>query len=166
MAATAGDLLKLQTDRLIRSCGRTWPTKGRLIPSRICRSDPSRLATVVLVLNDDAHSHVAIHRVGGPKYPDARVVHLDDDVGTLGTIEIQCIHCRLCGDRVAIQRDDSETMARERQGYGHGRACVQQSEQDSLALANADRLAAPERPLTQNCGVIHPLPTLICRDAP
>ncbi len=89
------------------------------------RRKPLRLATPILVFDDDAHAHVALVVVDGCESPDAWVVHLHDHVRPLGDIQLQDVHRRWRRHGVAIQCDDGEPMARQCQRNAHIRARVQ-----------------------------------------
>ena len=68
------------------------------------------IVRTVRVFDDDAHSHLPVIVVGRSEDPDARIVHLHDDIGAFRNVELQLIdHC-LCRHGVAVEGDNAEAM--------------------------------------------------------
>ncbi len=124
---------------------------------------PDRIAAAVRIFDDDAHAHAAVTVVGRPEHPNARIVHLNDNVGAFGRIKLQGAYACRCRHRVAVQRDHGEPVSRQSERYAHGGAGVQHAEQHLLALAHADGLAVPQHPVSESRRAVHNLQTVIRR---
>ena len=69
------------------------------------------------------------------------MVHLDDRRDALGGAEPEHRDFRRCRHRIAVERDDLEHMARQREAADFAGAGIEHVKQHALALLHADRLA-------------------------
>ena len=122
-----------------------------------------RLAAPVFVFNNDTETHLAIHLIDSAEDPNAWIVHLNDDVRPLGNVQPQHVDRRWRRDPIAIQGNDSEPMARQRQGGPHACAGIEQPEKNTLPLFHANWISVSEHPVAESGRVIHDLKPIIGR---
>lgn len=82
-----------------------------------------------------------------PSLESTRRVHSDDYVDTLCNSQRQCLHRNPIRHRVAVRRDDLESVATQRAQHVLRRACMQQMHQHALATLHADGLARAQQAL-------------------
>src|SRR6185437_14018742 len=76
--------------------------------------------------------------------PYAWIVHFNDGADALPGAEEEGFDCGGIGDWVAVERDDLEFMATERDAAVLGGACGAEVEEDALTLAHAKGFADAE----------------------
>ncbi len=96
------------------------------------------------VFDDDAHAVMAVVVGEVAHDPDAGVVHLDDGGDAFGGAEPEDGDGGGSGDGVAVEGDDFEGVAEEREAADLGGAGVDDVEEDTLAGFDADGLAVAE----------------------
>ncbi len=93
--------------------------------------------------------------------PDAGVVHLDDGGDALCRAQPQAGHTHGCGKWIAVQGDDGEGVAGQREAANLARASVEHVEEHALSLFYADRLAMAEHPAVDGEGVVADFVTVL-----
>jgi acyl-CoA synthetase (AMP-forming)/AMP-acid ligase II len=139
-AAAARHFLEGQLDGFVGRFDRRGCGKARVSPVILRGLDPLRFALMVFIFDHDAHPHVAVLIVGRTEDPNTGTVHLNNDIRTLGDIQFQDLHARRPRNRIAVDRNDGEAVARQRERYVHTRAGIKKPEENALVGADADRL--------------------------
>ena len=114
---------------------------------------PERLLVLVGVLKDEAEAGGADGVFGGSEDPDAGVVHLDQGVDALAGAEEEGLDQRGVGDGVAVEREDLELVAGEREAAVLNGAGVEEVEEDAVTLFDAEGFAGAERLVVDAVGV-------------
>ncbi len=86
------------------------------------------------VFDDDAHAVMAVVVGEVAHDPDAGVIHFDDGGDALGGAEPEDGDGGGRGHRIAVERDDLEGVAGQREAANFGGAAVEDVEEDALAL--------------------------------
>ena len=93
--------------------------------------------------------------VGGIAHdPDAGMIHLDDGGDALGGAEPEDGHIDRIRHGIAIERDDAERVAGQRQAANLGGAAVQHMKEDALALLHANGFSVAEHAAIDGEGVV------------
>src|ERR1035441_1710464 len=86
-ATASRNLLEFQVDGLVWRSGRTTRTERCIVPGCFGRGCPARISASILILDDDAHTHVAVVVIGRSEHPNAGIVHFHDDVRPFSHIQ-------------------------------------------------------------------------------
>src|SRR5271169_1959328 len=132
-------------DRLVwRSRGRASVAESCIVPLERWRSDPLRWACSARVFHDDAHAVAPVVMIEVTKHPDAPVIHLYDCRNSLSRPEPKHGHFHWIWNRIAIERDHLEGMARQSEAANFRGTAIQNMKKDAFSRFHEDRVALPQ----------------------
>ena len=103
-----------------------------------------RLAGLPRVFDDDAHAMGTILFIEVTENPHAGMIHFDDRGDAFGGAEPEDGDFRGSRNRIAVERDNFESVARKSQAANFGGAAVEDVEEDALAGFDANGFAVAE----------------------